>query len=269
MSLDNLNSWLLGFLCNLSVVVEASFWDKERQNCLDVFRFDVSRDTFENLRNGDSICSIVTNQATLHFLVFAHVLLTGFEAESFDDFPLAVVELNQIVHKLGGIHELEKFDGTGRCAHCQVKDAVVLTSEVVEHVHILFLAGEGQSFRLQVESELVPDLACKTTQILVWEKNPELSLEPHWAEQGLIVVEDLHQEGLSRDGLVVKETLEQHGDLEASASLHELADKLGQVAWDVVRLQHVDGQANDVDCLHLWVSVKNVLGDLKANFFDA
>ena len=78
-----------------------------------------------------------------------------------------------------------------------------------------------------------------------------MSLKPNWAEQGLIIIEDLHEEGLSGDGLVVEETLKKHSDLQARASLHESANKLGQVARDVVSLQHVNGQANDVNCLHL------------------
>ena len=96
-----------------------------------------------------------------------------------------------------------------------------------------------------------------------------MSLEPDRAEEWLVIVQDFAQEGPARDGLVLEEALEEHSDLKTRASLHEFADELAEVAADVIRLEHVDGEPDDVNGFDLSVSVKDSLGDLEADFFDA
>lgn len=96
-----------------------------------------------------------------------------------------------------------------------------------------------------------------------------MGLKPDWAEQRLVVVKNLSQKGLPGDGLVLKETLEEHGDFETLTALHELTDEETKVGGDVVCLQHVDRQAHNINRLNLRVSVKDGLSDLQADFFDA
>lgn len=155
---DDFFGSLLSFFSDFCVVVKASFCDKERKNLFDVFRFDQPRNIVKDLGHSDSVDSVVSNQAHLHFLIFVHVIFTGLETESLNDLPLAVVERHDIEYELGGTHELEKLDCACRCAHSQVKNAVVRASQVVEHVHVFFLTSKSESFRLQIEAEFVPNL---------------------------------------------------------------------------------------------------------------
>ena len=218
------------FFRNFSVVVKASFCDKEGKNLFDVIRFDQPRNVFKDLGHSNSVDSVVSNQAHLHFLIFVHVIFTGLETESLNDLPLAVVELYDIEYELGGAHELEKLDCACRCAHSQVKNAVVRASQVVEHVHVFFLTSNSESFRLQIEAEFVPNLTSKRAEIFIGKKHPECSLEPHRTEEGLVEIIQLHQEGLSWYRLIVKQALKEHCNLKARASLHKPADKDSQVA---------------------------------------
>lgn len=177
----------------------------------------------------------------MHFLIFIVVVFGGFETELLDDSPLFVVELDQVVDERRGVGELEEFNRCGSRPHSQVKDIEVGAAQVVEHILVIFLSCNEHCLWLQVEAKLVPNLASNGAEVLIRKQDPKQSLQPDRAEKRLIVVQDLHQQSLPWHWLVLEETLEQHGNLEARAPLHELANEEAQVARDVVRLEHVDG----------------------------
>ena len=79
---------------------------------------------------------------------------------------------------------------------------------------------------------------------------------------------DFKEQGLPWNGLILEKTLEEHGNFELCAPLHQFADEQAQIARDVVRLQHVNRQPNDINCLDFIVCVENRLSDLQSDFFN-
>ena len=54
----------------------------------------------ENLRDGNSIDTIITDQAHLHFLILCVVVFDSLETLFLNDFPLVIIELNQVINEL-------------------------------------------------------------------------------------------------------------------------------------------------------------------------
>ena len=211
----------------------------------------------QDLGYRDSVLTIISNEAHLHFLISVLVVFGDFETDLLNDLPLIVVEVDEVISGGGRVHELEEFDCASGGIDRQIEDAEVGAAQKVEHVFIFLLTSEAHSLRLEVESKLVPDLTGERAQIVITEKHPKLSLEPDWAEERLVIGQDLCQESLPGDGLVLEESLEEHSDFKFGAALHEFPDEEAQVARDVVCPEHVDRKSDDIDGLHIRVRVED------------
>jgi len=94
MELDELDGCLCGSIIDLWVLVKASFSDEEGKDWLHVLLLDEPGNELEDLGDGNSVNSIVTNQTHLHFLILIVVILCGLEAQLLNDVPLFIIELD-------------------------------------------------------------------------------------------------------------------------------------------------------------------------------
>ena len=98
---DKLICSLLRGLIDIFVFVQAGFGHEESKDSLMILLLNKSGSKFENLRDCDSIYTIITDQAHLHFLILSVVVLDGLETHFLNDFPFFIIELDQVINELG------------------------------------------------------------------------------------------------------------------------------------------------------------------------
>ena len=99
--------------------------------------------------------------------------------------------------------------------------------------------------------------------VLVKLEHPHLCAEPHGAEEGLLVVEDLLQKLLPGDGLVLEDPLQHQGQLSDGHSLDQLLQIEGKILIAVGGLHHVDCYSDQIDVLNFGVVIQNLLSNRK------
>ena len=92
--------------------------------------------------------------------------------------------------------------------------------------------------------------------------------EPNWAEERLLLDEDLIEKLSSSLWVKLEELLQNDSELFSTQSLEKLCEIVSQILSNIVALHHVDCKSHEIHILDLWVSLKNLLRHIECALFD-
>ena len=104
---DDLNSCFISSEADIFSLIKACFGDEESNDRFHLLGLHKLSDILEDLRNGNSVDTVISNKTHLNILIFVVVIFSGFETELGDDRPFAIVECDHVGDEGRLVGELE------------------------------------------------------------------------------------------------------------------------------------------------------------------
>ena len=107
MNNNDLNSCFISSEADIFSLIKACFGDEESNDRFHLLGLHKLSDILEDLRNGNSVDTVISNKTHLNILIFVVVIFSGFETELGDDRPFAIVECDHVGDEGRLVSELE------------------------------------------------------------------------------------------------------------------------------------------------------------------